>query len=91
MEQQFLSLQSIEKYNSELGAVFQCQKTPATVRCPHSCKVVTEYVMNFLLLLLQVKHTQKRKKKKKITQNKSMNKKEKNSEFTHLHGNTYKY
>ena len=37
---------SIEKYNSELGVVFHCQKTPATVECQHSCKVVTEYVMN---------------------------------------------
>ena len=46
-----------------MGAVFHCQKTPGTLKCPHSCKVVTEYVMNLLLLLLlQVKYTQKRKK-----------------------------
>ena len=36
----------MEKYNSELEAIFHCQKTPATVKCPHACKVVMEYVMN---------------------------------------------
>ena len=41
----------------------------------------------FIIIIASKTHP----KKKKITQNKSMNKKKKNSEFTHLHGNTYKY
>ena len=41
----------------------------------------------FIIIIASKTHP----KKKKITQNKSMNKKKKNSEFTHLNGNTYKY
>ena len=41
----------------------------------------------FIIIIASKTHP----KKKKITQNKSMNKKKKNSEFTHFNGNTYKY
>ena len=57
----------IEKYNTELGAVFHCQKTPATVKCAHSCNEVTEKRHELFFIIIASKtHT----KRKKITRNK---------------------
>ena len=50
-------------------------------------------ICTFLLLLLQVKHTEKKQKLHRINKviKRKNNKKKTNNEFTHLHGNTYKY
>ena len=85
---------NVQKKRDARAKLLFCQSQKPIAFC-RLFVVVAIVVFFFFFYLFQVKYTQKRKKlhriNKVIKRKEKRKKKQTNSEFTHLHGNTYKY